>query len=73
MKLKQSELQIPFFTKEMGLKIISLRNSKNWSQSELALKLCISKNQLINMELGKEPYNSKYYIKLQRVFGMFSW
>ena len=72
-KLKQSELQIPFFTKEMGLKISSLRKEKNWTQAELAIKLCISKSQLINIEHGKEPYNSKYYIKLQRLFGMFTW
>jgi len=73
LKVKETEQRIPLFTSEMGKKIVQLRKEKQMSQHEVAIKICISRKQLENMEQGKEPYNYKLYIKLQKIFGIFSW
>jgi deoxycytidylate deaminase len=72
-KVKETEKHIPLFTKEMGKRLIELRNERHMTSSEVAIKICIPIKQLQNIEQGKEPYNCKLYMKLQKIFGLFSW
>ena len=72
--LDMDEKKVEFFTPAMGKKIAALRNSKNWSQEELAKQLNLPKKTITDLEQGgKEKYNGPLVSKLKKVLGNFSW
>ena len=69
--LKEEE-HITFFTRTMGQTIKTLREERQWDQSELAKRLCLPKHILTNIEQGKpERYTPHLALKIRKCFGEF--
>jgi DNA-binding XRE family transcriptional regulator/deoxycytidylate deaminase len=67
--LEEKEKVTPCFTIEMGEKIAMLRNIRQLTQKELALQLSLPIQSIIQIEQGKEQFNSLLFSKLVRCFG----
>ena len=65
--LKENTLKT--FTKEMGTRISLLRIERNWTQRDLAIRLCIHIDILDQIERGRYAYNLFIVDKLRNYFG----
>lgn len=53
---------------ELGRKLKALRIDKGLTQEQLAFEVDISRDHLLNIELGKHPVNIKTLYKLAQFF-----
>ena len=63
----------PYCAKVFAQKILEIREKNNMSQYELALKLCVTKQQVLDMEMGHFSYNGKLISKIRKCFGAYGW
>ena len=56
-------------TKNIATRLIELRNSKNLTQKELALKVGVAPTSIAMYEVGKRIPRDELKIRLAKVFG----